>query len=86
MLRVPLRCQHEEVARLIHVHVRTLHAAAKDGRLLVTYDTRTTFRRLRSRATLADAEIFLHRLLRKSRVAEGATGANNPAVAQVNDS
>ena len=40
----------ETLARLIHVHVRTLHAAAKDGRLRVTYDTRTTFRRLRSRA------------------------------------
>jgi len=50
----------ETLARLIHVHVRTLHAAAKDGRLCVTYDTRTTFRRLRSRATLADAETFRH--------------------------
>ena len=50
----------ETLARLIHVHVRTLHAAAKDGRLRFTYDTRTTFRRLRSRATLADAETFLH--------------------------
>jgi ribosome-binding protein aMBF1 (putative translation factor) len=50
----------ETVARLIHVHVRTLHAAAKDGRLRVNYDTRTTIRRLRSRATLADAETFLH--------------------------
>jgi ribosome-binding protein aMBF1 (putative translation factor) len=50
----------ETLARLIHVHVRTLHAAAKDGRLRVTYDTRTTFRRPRSRATLADAETFRH--------------------------
>jgi DNA-binding transcriptional regulator YiaG len=50
----------DTLARLVHVHVRTLHAAAKDGRLRVTYDTRTTFRRLRSRATLADAETFLH--------------------------
>jgi DNA-binding transcriptional regulator YiaG len=50
----------DALARLIHVHVRTLHAAAKDGRLRVTYDTRTTFRRLRSRATLADGETFLH--------------------------
>jgi ribosome-binding protein aMBF1 (putative translation factor) len=46
------------LARLIQVHVRTLHKAAKDGRLHVTYNTRTTFRRLRSRATLADAERF----------------------------
>lgn len=38
--------------------MRTLHAAAKDGRLRVTYDTRTTFRRLRARATLADADVF----------------------------
>jgi DNA-binding transcriptional regulator YiaG len=50
----------ETLALLIHVHVRTLHAAAKDSRLRVTYDTRTTFRRLRTRATLADAEYFLH--------------------------
>jgi DNA-binding transcriptional regulator YiaG len=50
----------ETLARLIDVHVRTLHGAAKDGRLRVTYDTRTTFRRLRSRATLADAETFRH--------------------------
>lgn len=33
----------ETLARLIHVHVKTLHAAARDGRLRVTYDTRTTF-------------------------------------------
>src|SRR5580765_3911247 len=48
----------DTLALLVHVHVRTLHAAAKDGRLRVTYDTRTTFRRLRTRATLADAEHF----------------------------
>jgi DNA-binding transcriptional regulator YiaG len=48
----------DTLARLIRIHVRTLHAAAKDGRLRVTYDTRTTFRRLRARATLADAEHF----------------------------
>jgi hypothetical protein len=50
----------DTLAFLIHVHVRTLHAAAKDGRLRVTYDTRTTFRRLRTRATLADGAYFLH--------------------------
>ena len=33
----------ETLARLIGVHVRTLHAAAKDGRLRVTYDTRRRF-------------------------------------------
>jgi len=56
----------ETLARLIHVHVRTLHAAAKDGRLRVTYDTRTTFRRLRVRATLANAEHFLHEYFEKA--------------------
>jgi DNA-binding XRE family transcriptional regulator len=50
----------ETLAALIHVHRRTLHAAAKDGRLRVTYDTRTTFRRLRAHATWADAEQFRH--------------------------
>ena len=46
------------IALLIGVHVKTLRAAARDGRLPVTYDTRTTFRRLRARATLADARAF----------------------------
>ena len=39
------------LALLIGVHVKTLRSAARDGRLPVTYDTRTTFRRLRARAT-----------------------------------
>lgn len=56
----------DTLARLIHIHRRTLHAAAKDGRLRVTYDTRTTFRRLRVRATLADAECFLHEYFEKA--------------------
>ena len=46
------------LAALIGVHVRTLRSAARDGRLSVTYDTRTTFRRLRARATLAEARVF----------------------------
>ena len=46
------------LALLIGVHVKTLRAAARDGRLPVTYDTRTTFRRLRARATVADARAF----------------------------
>jgi DNA-binding transcriptional regulator YiaG len=50
----------DALARLIHVHLKTLHAAARDGRLRVTYDTRTTFRSLRARATVADADAFLH--------------------------
>ena len=46
------------LALLIGVHVKTLRAAARDGRLPVTFDTRTTFRRLRTRATPADARAF----------------------------
>ena len=46
------------LALLIGVHVKTLRAAARDGRLLVTYDTQTTFRRLRARATPAAARAF----------------------------
>ena len=46
------------LALLIGVHVKTLRAAARDGRLPVTYDTRTTFRHLRARATPADAKAF----------------------------
>ena len=46
------------LALLIGVHVKTLRAAARDGRLPVTFDTRTTFRRLRARATPADAKAF----------------------------
>ena len=41
------------LALLIGVHVKTLRAAARDGRLLVTYYNKTTFRRLRARATPA---------------------------------
>ena len=39
------------LALLIGVHVKTLRSAARDGRLPVIYDTRTTFRQLRARAT-----------------------------------
>ena len=46
------------LALLIEVHVKTLRAAARDGRLPVTYDTKTTFRRLRPRATLQHARDF----------------------------
>ena len=46
------------LALLIGVHVKTLRSAARDGRLSVTYDTRTTFRRLRARATPAAARAF----------------------------
>ena len=46
------------LALLIGVHVKTLRAAAQDGRLPVIYDNKTTFRRLRARATLAAATQF----------------------------
>ena len=46
------------LALLIGVHVKTLRSAARDGRLPVIYDTRTTFRRLRARATPAAARAF----------------------------
>ena len=46
------------LALLIGVHVKTLRAAARDGRLPVTYDTRTTFRHLRARATPAATRAF----------------------------
>jgi DNA-binding transcriptional regulator YiaG len=46
------------LAPLVSVHVRTLQAAARDGRLTVVYDTRTTFRRLRPKATLRSAVDF----------------------------
>ena len=46
------------LALLIGVHVKTLRAAARDGRLPVTYDTRTTFRHLRARTTPAAARQF----------------------------
>ena len=46
------------LALLIGVHVKTLRSAARDGWLPVTYDTRTTFRRRRARATLAAGTQF----------------------------
>ena len=46
------------LALLVGVHVKTLRAAARDGRLPVTYDTRTTFRHLRARAAPATALAF----------------------------
>jgi DNA-binding transcriptional regulator YiaG len=46
------------VAALVSVHVRTLRNAARDGRMRVSYDTRTTFRRLRMLASISDALLF----------------------------
>lgn len=53
------------LAELYHVHVRTLRHAAQTGRLRVTYDTRTTFRRPRTRATRTDVESFVRRYYRQ---------------------
>jgi transcriptional regulator with XRE-family HTH domain len=55
----------ETLARLIHVHVKTLHAAARDGRLRVTYDTRTTFRSLRARLSLTPTPSYIRTLKRR---------------------
>ena len=46
------------LALLIGVHVKTLRSAARDGRPPVTYDNKTTFRRIRARATPAAARVF----------------------------
>ena len=71
------------LAPLIGVHVKTLRAAARDGRLPVTYDTRTTFRRLRGRATLAAARQFRHsyfgRHVRRADRREPPSWASVPA-------
>ena len=54
------------LALLIGVHVKTLRAAARDGRLPVTYDNKTTFRRLRARATPAAARSFRQSYYRRA--------------------
>ena len=70
------------LALLIGVHVKTLRAAARDGRLPVTYDTRTTFRQLRARATPADATAFRRsyygRTVRQADRREPLTWTNVP--------
>ena len=70
------------LALLIGVHVKTLRAAARDGRLPVTYDTRTTFRRLRARATFVAATQFRRsyfgRQVRRADRRQPLTWANVP--------
>ena len=46
------------LAGMIGVHVRTLWNAVRRGQLAVEYDTRTTFRQLRSRSTLTEARRY----------------------------
>ena len=47
-----------EIGRIRPTNVKTLRAPSRDGRLPVTHDTRTTFRRLRARATPVAARAF----------------------------
>ena len=54
------------LALLIDVHVKTLRAAAREGRLPVTCDTRTTFRHLRARATPGAARTFRRSYYRRT--------------------
>ena len=71
------------LALLIGVHVKTLRAAARDGRLRVTYDNKTTFRRLRARATPAAAQQFRRsyfgRQVRRADRRQPLTWASVPA-------
>ena len=71
------------LALLIGVHVKTLRAAARDGRLPVTYDNKTTFRRLRARATPAAAQQFRRsyfgRQVRRADRRQPLTWASVPA-------
>ena len=71
------------LALLIGVHVKTLRAAARDGRLPVTYDNKTTFRRLLARATPAAAQQFRRsyfgRQVRRADRRQPLTWASVPA-------
>lgn len=46
------------LAGIVGIHVRTLWNAARSGQLAVVYDTRTTFRQLRSRSTVTEARRY----------------------------
>jgi len=65
----------DDLAARIGVHVRTLRGAARDGRLPVTFDKKTTFRQLRARATPADAVRF-----RQTRFRQHVPAADRPAL------
>ena len=72
------------LALLIGVHVKTLRAAARDGRLPVTYDTRTTFRQLRALSAAVDSStcfLISTRLLRelsRNQVSKKTLGRRSP--------
>jgi DNA-binding transcriptional regulator YiaG len=55
----PERLSLQVLAQLLHVHVRTLRAAAHDGRLAVTFGTRPYFGRLTARATREAGAAFM---------------------------
>ena len=67
-----------ELALLIGVHVKTLRAAARDGRLPVTYDTKTTFRRLRARATPGGCSRQFRRSYYRAKSAAGGPIGSTP--------
>jgi DNA-binding XRE family transcriptional regulator len=58
---MPLRA----LARIIHVHPRTLWSAARDGRFKANYDGRTMYRQLIGRASIAEALRFKRECYRK---------------------
>ena len=55
-----------ELAIELGVHVRTLRAAARSGRLEVTYENRVVFRNPVPRATMAAGRSFIERYYRQS--------------------
>ena len=55
-----------DLARRIGVHVRTLRNAARDGRLQVAFDTKTTFRQPRRLATVEEGLRFRRTGFRQS--------------------
>jgi DNA-binding XRE family transcriptional regulator len=55
-----------QLAACLQVHPRTLRAAARNGRLAVTYDTRSAFGRPVPRATVAAGEAFKRQHYRRT--------------------
>jgi len=66
--RVPLQVLADE----LHVHVRTLRAAAHDGRLAVTFAPRPFFGKLTARATREAAGQFMAKWYRRTYGPGGA--------------
>ena len=55
-----------ELASVLGVHARTLRQAARDGRLVVTYDTRMVFGSVKRLATRVAGEVFLRTYYRRA--------------------